>query len=223
MAEEDLEMKMLPGKRLLRNLVRLAVLVATALVSPSLGQAQVRADPGVEPLPRVAITSAVSVAATAAVIGGGVAAGLGTARRCNDYDYSGAGALGCGIAGGAVLLGVSLGVMPVALTLSSYLTHRALDGRGRWYAALAGAGVGLAAGTGVLSLTLSSKDDQGLLAGTIIGGLIAASVPVLALELSHGRVLARERRAQTSARSRIMPVASALPNGGAWLGLSGTL
>jgi hypothetical protein len=223
MAEEDLEMNMLPAKRSRRNLVCLAVLVATALVSPSPGQAQGRADPGVEPLPRVAITSAVAVAATAAAIGGGVAAGLGTARRCNDFNNSGAGAIGCGITGGAVLLGVSLGVMPAALTLSSYFTHRALGGRGRWYAALAGAGVGMAAGTGVLSLALSSKDDQGLLAGTIIGGLIAASVPVLALELSHGRVLARERRAQTSARSRIMPVASALPNGGAWLGLSGTL
>ncbi|MDB4972006.1 MAG: hypothetical protein JWN48_347, partial [Myxococcaceae bacterium] len=63
-----------------------------------------------------------------------------------------------------------------------------------------------------------------VLTGSIVGGLVAASVPVLALELSHARQMKKEREAPRASarRTSVMPIASALPSGG-WVGIAGTL
>lgn len=203
----------------------LSIAVAAAFALPARSRAQDENASDSTLSRRVAVTSAVTVSAVALTIGGGLAAGFGRARRCSDHDDSLPAWIGCGIAGGTVLLGVTFGVLPVALTLGSYLPHHKLSGRGKWYAALAGAAVGIGAGFGVVNIPLAINDARGpMIAGTAAAALVASSIPVLALELSHKRQrrLAPER-ASTARRTQMMPVASALPQGGAWLGIAGTL
>jgi hypothetical protein len=174
----------------------------------------------------VAVTSAVTLSAAAVTVGAAIGAGVGVARRCTQENepLQLVSAVGCGISGAIVLEGITFGVLPVALTLSSYFTHRGLDGRGRWYAALAGSAAGMAAGVGVASLALAIRDtDRSFAAGSVTGVIVAASVPVLALELSHMRRRARERRVETVRRVLVMPVASAVAGGGGWFGIAGTL
>ncbi|MDB4985017.1 MAG: hypothetical protein JWN04_195, partial [Myxococcaceae bacterium] len=176
-------------------------LAATSLLLPARGLAQARGDLEASSKRRIAITSTVTLSAAALAIGGGVGAGFGTARRCHAALPTDV--IGCGVGGGVVLLGVSLGALPIALTLGSYLPHHGLDGRGKWYAALAGAAVGMGAGLGILSLALDGSDSNAaVLTGSIVGGLVAASVPVLALELSHARQMKKEREAPRASARR---------------------
>jgi hypothetical protein len=200
----------------------LLVAASTLFGSPlrTLAQSETESAPEVTDARRVMVTSTVSLSAAVLAMGTGLGAGVGVARRCeNESLVSG---FGCGIAGALVIEGFTFVVLPTALTLGTYFAHRGLDGRGRWYAALAGSGAGVAAGVGVLAA--SAKDsDRALVAGAIMGGLVATAMPVLALELSHLRRSGQERRVSRAQRVRVMPVASALPNGGGWLGLVGTL
>ncbi len=169
---------------------------------------------------RVAIEAAVTLSGTAASIGAGLGVGFGVAQRCQErFTYWSEG-LGCGISGATALLSVTFATLPVALTLGSYLPHRALGGRGKWWTSLLGAAVGIGGGLGIVSLPASAKDDGApLIAGVVVGSLLATSMPILALELSHGR---QQRVAPRHARS-VLPMASALPSGGAWVGVAGTL
>jgi hypothetical protein len=175
---------------------------------------------------RIGVTSSITVAAASLSVGSGVWAAHSATKNCVDRvgDW---GFLGCGFRGGAVLMGVTFGTMPIMLTLGSYIPHRSLGGRGQWYAALSGGIVGLGAGIATFSAALSNKEisNAGLVVGAGVGTLVAASVPVLALELSHMRQRKLDERRQASARAGkriVTPVATALP-GGAWLGVSGTL
>jgi hypothetical protein len=196
------------------------------LPSQVLAQSRTEAGSPATPTRRVAVASAVTLGAAALTVGVGIGAGLGVARRCvrENEPVEIVSAVGCGIGGAIVLEGVTFGVLPVALTLGSYFTHRKLDGGGRWYAALAGSAVGMAAGVGVAGLALAVRDtDRSFAVGSVAGVIVAASVPVLALELSHLRQRARERRVSSIRRTQVMPVASALAGGGGWLGIAGTL
>lgn len=171
---------------------------------------------------RVAVESAVTLSATAVAIGGALRAGTGAAQRCSradDGDGELVGWLGCGMKGGMITMDVVFTALPVALTLGSYLSHLALDGRGRWYAALAGAAVGIGGGLGIVSIPAATHDEGApMVVGAVAAALFAATIPILALELSHGR---QERRAKARP-SRVAPVATAL-QGGAWLGVAGRL
>jgi hypothetical protein len=202
-------MTMLLGKRMLPYLV-----VLLTWFSAARGLAQDRTESS--NASRVAVTSAIAVGVTAMTIGVGIAAAQHAMDRCVDRSF-GLGALGCGASGAAVLGAVGIGVLPLALTLGTYLPHRGLDGRGKWYAAFAGTAVGMIAGSGVLAAALGVSDSRAsVTTGLVLGGLLAASVPVLALELSHKRRLKLERA------PRMVPVASAVPSG-AWVGVAGTL
>lgn len=168
---------------------------------------------------RVGVETAVTLSATAIAIGGGFGAGAATLHSCSEnallFLYG-----GCSYRATSVTAGVTFGLLPIALTLGSYLPHRGLDGKGRWYAALAGAAVGIGGGLGIVSIPASTKDDGApLVIGAVAGALFAASMPILALELSHGRQRRREERARPQ---RMAPIATALPGGG-WVGIAGTL
>jgi hypothetical protein len=77
--------------------------------------------------------------------------------------------------------------------------------------------VGIGGGLGIVSIPASMKDDGApLVVGAVVGALFAVSMPILALELSHGRQRKLERARY------VAPIATALPNG-AWIGIAGTL
>jgi hypothetical protein len=168
---------------------------------------------------RIGVETAVTLSATAVALGGGLGAAAITMNNCQEQSFLIVG-LGCSWRAHSVMMGVTFGLLPLALTMGSYFPHRGLGGKGRWYAALAGAAVGIGGGLGIVSMPASSKDGGApLVAGAVVGALVAAAMPILALELSHGRQQRRERDARAR---RFTPVASSLPHG-AWIGVAGTL
>lgn len=174
---------------------------------------------------RITLEATSSLAATFAAVGVGIGAGLQTAERCAGSNPEFGRGVACSVRGSSVLIGLSVGLLPPALLASTYLPHRARGGRGRWWSPFIGAGAGLGAGVATLSTALEVGDGSRAagIAGTLAGGLLAAAVPVVAVEWSHSRRLRLGRQASERRRQVVSPVASALPSGGAWIGLAGTL
>ena len=174
---------------------------------------------------RIALEAASSLAAAGATVGVAIGAGFRSADKCSGENGDIAGAWGCSVRGSTILLGVGLALVPGALSAGTYLPHRARGGRGRWWTSVLGTVAGLGAGTAALSAAYAVGDESRVsgITGSIIGGVLALTLPVVAVEWSHSRRRRMERRVSQRRRSVVNPMASALPGGGAWLGLVGTL
>lgn len=205
----------------------LAVLCAACLWLASSGAgAQTREDePGSRR--RAAMTWVGGLSGAAVAMGAGALLGTLRHRDCEEATdlRSFAEEWGCGM--GAVSSGVylSMGLLPVATALGTYLPHRRNEGQAPWWVAATGslAGSALAVvGSGVVFS--SDVSDRAVLPTLIAAGLVSAAVPALALEWSHARrdTAPASGRTNAPARRRVTARAAPIPQG-AWFGMSGTL
>jgi hypothetical protein len=125
----------------------------------------------------------------------------GCAREVEDEE-DGFDELGCELDTALAGVAVGLALTPAATTVGSYLPHRFMGGKGPWWTAglgsLLGMGVALSGAVIPDSLDASLPVRRAVFAGVSV---LAAGVPVLFLEISHGRRSHGERAEARPARS----------------------